>query len=287
MHSALCWQNGQILPAEQASICVLDHGLLYGDGVFEGIRVYHGRAFKLTEHVRRLFDSAKAIGLAPCFTEAFLADAIGTLIDAYQQPSAYIRIVLTRGVGSMGIDPRHCEQPSLFIIIGQISVVSSAVRSNGAKLIIASTRRTATDALDARIKSLNYLNNIMAKTEANFVGADEAILLNAMGRVVEGSSDNIFIVRNDVLRTPPTSEGALAGITRELIINCAQKSGVVVREEPLTPYDLYTADECFLTGTGAELIPVASVDGRSVTLCPGPIYHRLKRAFEQEVEQAS
>lgn len=280
---SLCWQSGHILPAEQVKISVLDHGLLYGDGVFEGIRVYQKRAFKLAEHLRRLFDSAKAIGLVTPYTQAFLEQAVSDLTEAYGERNAYLRVVMTRGVGSMGIDPRRCSEPGLFIIIGELSVVSDEVRCRGAKVIIASTRRMASDALDARIKSLNYLNNILAKMEANLADADEAILLNAMGRVAEGSADNVFIVRDNVVLTPPSVEGALAGITRETIMNCAVEIGLALREQPLAPYDLYTADECFLTGTGAELIPVASIDGRAMTHCPGPVYKALEQAFQQHI----
>lgn len=183
----------------------------------------------------------------------------------------------------MGIDPRRCNKPSLFMIIGELSIVSDDVRSRGAKVIIASTRRMAPDALDARIKSLNYLNNILAKMEANFAGADEAILLNSGGRVAEGSADNVFIVRQETVLTPPSIEGALAGITRQVIMDCARTLSLDLREEALAPYDLYTADECFITGTGAEIIPVASVDGRKMTQCPGPIYQKLEMAFKQVI----
>lgn len=279
----LCWQENRILSAEDARISVLDHGLLYGDGVFEGIRVYHGRAFKLAEHLQRLVNSAKAIGLALPYPLSYLEQAITELITEYQQSHAYIRVVLTRGVGSMGIDPRRCNKPSLFMIIGELSIVSDDVRSRGAKVIIASTRRMAPDALDARIKSLNYLNNILAKMEANFAGADEAILLNSGGRVAEGSADNVFIVRQETVLTPPSIEGALAGITRQVIMDCARTLSLDLREEALAPYDLYTADECFITGTGAEIIPVASVDGRKMTQCPGPIYQKLEMAFKQVI----
>lgn len=282
----LCWHENRILPAEDARISVLDHGLLYGDGVFEGIRVYHGRSFKLTEHLQRLVDSAKAIGLALPYSLSYLEQAITELIAQYQQSHAYIRVVLTRGVGSMGIDPRRCSKPSLFMIIGELSIVSDEVRSRGAKVIIASTRRVAPDALDARIKSLNYLNNILAKMEANIAGADEAILLNSAGRVAEGSADNVFIVRQETVLTPPSIEGALAGITRKIIMECAVTLNLNLREDALAPYDLYTADECFITGTGAEIIPVASVDGRMMTRCPGPIYQKLEMAFKQVIAES-
>ena len=275
----LCWQNGTIQSAARSQVCVLDHGLLYGDGVFEGIRVYHGKAFKLTEHLIRLFASARAIGLDIPVDQAYLNHAIEDLISAYAQPGAYIRLVVTRGSGSMGIDPRKCRQPNLFIIIGEISLVSDYVRQHGAKTIISATRRVPSDCLDPRIKSLNYLNNILAKMEANLAGADEAIMLNTNGRVAEGSADNIFIVRNGVILTPPVIEGALDGITRQVLITCAKTLSIPLLEQALAPYDLYNADECLLTGTGAELIPVASVDGRTVQQCPGPIFNRLSVEF--------
>lgn len=279
MCKSLCWQHGHIIPAEQASVSVLDHGLLYGDGVFEGIRVYQNRAFKLAQHLQRLEDSAKAIGLACPYAPQQLEHIVMQLVDAYGQANAYIRLVLTRGEGSMGIDPRRCVRPNLFLIIGELSMVSDAVRTHGAKVIIAATRRMPSDALDPRIKSLNYLNNILAKMEANLAGADEAILLNHFGRVAEGSADNVFIARAGAVFTPPLSEGALAGITRQTVLDCAKSLHLLAFEQTLAPYDLYAADECFLTGTGAELIPVASVDGRPLTHCPGPIYRQLADAF--------
>ena len=212
-----------------------------------------------------------------------LADAIQKTVDSFSGENGYLRIVVTRGAGPLGIDPRHCEKPTVFIIADQLSMVPESTRTQGARLIIASTRRLSPDGLDPRIKSLNYLNHILARIEANHAGADEAILLNAAGRVAEGTADNIFIVHTGRLLTPPVHEGPLEGITRKVILELATKAGIPVSETPLAPYDLYTADECFLTGTGAELIPVSEIDGRNIRHCPGPIYQQLVKTFAEFV----
>ena len=281
MHDqAVCWLNGRIVPLREARVSVFDHGLLYGDGVFEGIRFYRRQPFRLAAHLERLFDSARAIALALPYTRDELAAAIAGTVAAFPGEDGYLRVVATRGVGPLGIDPKRCTQPSLFIIADQLSMVSRETRERGARLIIAATRRLPPDGLDPRIKSLNYLNHILARIEANLAGADEAILLNAAGRVAEGTADNVFIVRRGRLLTPPPVEGALAGITREVVLELAGEAGIDAAEAALAPYDLYTADECFLTGTGAELIPVAEVDGREMLACPGPVYRELDRRFK-------
>lgn len=277
---AACWLNGRLVSPEQAQISVFDHGLLYGDGVFEGIRFYRRRPFRLAAHLGRLFDSARAIALELPWSTDELSSAIRDTIAAYGHEDGYLRLVATRGVGALGIDPRNCTKPSLFVIADALSLVARETREQGARLIIASTRRLPPDGLDPRIKSLNYLNHILARIEANQAGADEAILLNAAGRVAEGTADNVFVVRNNRLMTPPPMEGALAGITRETVIELARAAGIPSAETPLAPYDLYTADECFLTGTGAELIPVAEIDGRRVNVCPGPVYRELSDRFQ-------
>lgn len=284
---AICWMNGELLPASAAKIPVLDHGLLYGDGVFEGIRFYNRQPFKLAEHLQRMEYSARAIALAPPFTRAELSDAVKTLINAFHTPDGYLRMVLTRGEGAMGLDPRGCRRPNLFIIADQLRLVDDEIRQQGIRVVIASTRRLPLDGLDPRIKSLNYLNHILARIEANNAQADEAILLNQQGRVAEGSAENIFIVRNGSLLTPPVTEGALEGITRQTVIDLAMRAAIPVMEAPLAPYDLYTADECFMTGSGAELIPVKEVDGRHVTCCPGEIFSRLMSGFKSVVAQLS
>ncbi|MGY6275132.1 branched-chain-amino-acid transaminase [Methylomonas sp. MgM2] len=282
---ALCWLNGTLLPLSAASIPVNDHGLLYGDGVFEGIRFYNRRAFRLQRHLQRLELSARAIALAiPLSTEELTA-VIERLIDAFADNDGYIRLMVTRGPGSLGLNPKGCEQPNVVIIADQLNMVDRSSREEGARLIVSSVRRLPADGLDPRIKSLNYLNHILAKIEANHAGADEAVLLNAQGRVAEGTADNIFIVRNACLLTPPCSEGALEGITRELVLQLAQAEGIETSEQPLGVYDLYAADECFLTGTGAELIPVAGIDQRVIGQCPGPVFRKLQQAFIQTIAE--
>ncbi|MFT3929151.1 MAG: branched-chain-amino-acid transaminase [Spongiibacteraceae bacterium] len=280
---SLCWQNGKIIDAEAATISVLDHGLLYGDGIFEGIRFYRRVPFRLDAHLNRLFDSARAIGLLPPLSADAMRAAIAQLIDAFADDNGYLRLVVTRGKGPMGLDPSRCEAPHIFIVASDLQLIPPERLRAGAKVIIASTRRLGADGLDPRIKSLNYLNHILARMEANYAQADEAILLNREGRVAEGSADNIFIVRNHTLFTPPVTEGALDGITRGVVLELARELNIDAREIPLAPYDLYTADECFLTGTGAELIPVREVDGRALTQCPGPVFTRISDAFQRAI----
>lgn len=282
---AICWMNGRIMPAHEAAISVFDHGLLYGDGVFEGIRFYHGKPFRLQAHLERLADSARAIGLTlPLATEA-MAAAVRETIAAFHESEGYLRLVVTRGVGPLGIDPANCSAPTLFIIADRLHMISPRTREAGARLIIAATRRLPPDGLDPRIKSLNYLNHVLARMEANHAGADEALLLNAHGHLAEGTADNVFIARDGILSTPPLSDGPLAGITRAAVIEIAGEHGIRVRETSLAPYDLYTADECFLTGTGAELIPVAAVDGRPMRDPERPLYHAIGRGFAELVRR--
>lgn len=280
-----CWLNGKRVAPQQAVVSVFDHGLLYGDGVFEGIRFYNGRAFRLQAHLDRLALSARAIALNLPYTPTQLADAVVETIAAAGVSEGYLRLVVTRGVGPLGLDPTRCHSPSVFIIADRLQLVSGETRSQGAKVIIAATRRLGPDGLDPRIKSLNYLNHILARLEASHAGADEAILLNSAGRVAEGSADNLFIVRNGELLTPPVMEGALDGITRQVVLELAVELGIPHREIPLAPYDVFVADECFLTGTGAELIPVASVDGRALGPCPGPFFTAIQAAFRECVER--
>ncbi len=280
MTTPVYWLNGCIVPAAQACIPLTDHGLLYGDGVFEGIRFYHGRALRLAQHVERLYRSARALCLAiPC-NEQEITAAIEKTIVAFGGPEGYLRVVITRGTGKLGLDPKSCARPNLFIIADELVMVGADARTRGARVIISSTRRLPPDGLDPRIKSLNYLNHILARIEAANAGADEAILLNAQGRVTEGTADNVFIARAGALCTPPTSDGALQGITRGLVLELARELGIACAEVSLSAYDLYTADECFLTGTGAELIPVREVDGRALTSSPGAVYARVQHAFQ-------
>ncbi|HHH48303.1 MAG TPA: branched-chain-amino-acid transaminase [Gammaproteobacteria bacterium] len=281
----LCWLNGEIMPMARACIPVSDHGLLYGDGVFEGVRFYRGRAFRLSGHLRRLRDSAAAIGLMLPLEQGVLETAVADLIAAFGAPEGYLRLVVTRGVGALGLDPASCKRGNVFIIAAQMALVDEAERRRGIRAIIAATRRLPVDGLDPRIKSLNYLNHILARMEASHAGAQEAILLNGRGHVCEGSADNVFIVREGALLTPPVSDGALDGVTRGVVMALAARAGIACREATLTPYDLYTADECFLTGTGAELIPVRDIDGRAPRQCPGVVYRELQARFQALIQR--
>lgn len=279
--NTLVWMNGERTPIEHAKVSVRDHGLLYGDGVFEGMRFYHRRVFRLAEHLERLEFSARAIGLKIPYTLNTLHQVCSDLANSFVSEDGYLRLVVTRGEGELGLDPSKCPVPTVFVMADNLALVGEEVREVGAKVIIASTRRLASDCIDPRIKSLNYLNSILARMEANVAGAHEAILLNSAGRVAEGSADNVFIVKHGCLMTPPVIEGALDGITRNEILNIAESLNIKVSVEPLAPYDLYTADECFLTGSGAELIPVGLIDGRSVGQCPGPVFLKLSQAYER------
>ena len=283
--SAQCWINGRLMPGNEASISVFDHGLLYGDGVFEGIRFYQGCAFRLQEHLIRLMDSAAAIRLTVPYTQAALTQAVIDIIEAFAEPEGYLRLIVTRGVGPLGLNPDNCTQPNVILIADHLSMISDSQRQQGAKAIIASTRRLPADGLDGRIKSLNYLNNILARMEANQAGVDEAILLNQNGCVAEGSAANIFVVRDGHLFTPCPTDGALQGITGSVVMELAADKKIPVTTCALTPYDLYTADECFLTGTGAELIPVREVDSRLLRYCPGPVFSLLAEAFTDVIRR--
>ncbi|MEB4592021.1 branched-chain-amino-acid transaminase [Candidatus Thiothrix sp. Deng01] len=282
---ACCWIDGSIVPAAEAKVSVFDHGFLYGDGVFEGVRFYNRKAFRLPLHLKRLQRSAAALQLAMPYDSGQMAQAVAETIAASPLADGYLRIIVTRGVGVLGINPATCKQPSVVIIADQLQMVSDAQRSQGVRAIIASTRRLTPDRLDSRIKSLNYLNAILARMEANYAGVEEAILLNDRGCVAEGTADNLFIVSDGVLLTPPATEGALAGITRQTVLELAEAGGIPAREAVLTPYDLYNADECFLTGTGAKLIPVREIDGRKMAACPGLRYQQLSQAFAALIEQ--
>ncbi|MDH4274005.1 MAG: branched-chain-amino-acid transaminase [Gammaproteobacteria bacterium] len=275
----LCWINGRWMPSHEATVSVFDHGLLYGDGVFEGLRFYPSGVFKLGEHLARLWRSASVLRITIPYTAHELGVVIERAARDSGMASGYIRVIVTRGAGKLGIDPRSCKQPCVIVIADEIAVVDDVVRRNGARVIVAATRRLAPDGLDPRVKSLNYLNPIMAKWEAINAHADEAILLNAQGYVSEGSVDNIFIVKNATLLTPPVYDGALEGITRGVVIRLAEEAGIPMVEQRLTTYDLYTADECFLTGTAAELIPVREIDGRVLPQTCGPVYNALSQLF--------
>jgi branched-chain amino acid aminotransferase len=285
--SAQCWMNGKIISPSDAKISVFDHGLLYGDGVFEGIRFYHRRAFRLIDHLQRLYRSAAAIRLTIPYDQSELTDAITETINVFNHADGYIRLIVTRGEGPLGLDPFACQAPNVIIVADRMSLVDAQQRDQGIKVITAATRRLSADGLDPRIKSLNYLNHILARMEAHNAGAQEAMMLNAQGHVTEGTADNVFIVRDGRLQTPPVSDGALEGITREIVLNLAASVGIPVHELSLAPYDIYSAEECFLTGTGAELIPVREIDGRLLKACPGPVYGKIRQLFRDLILRES
>jgi branched-chain amino acid aminotransferase len=257
--------NGELVDKEKAVVSVFDHGLLYGDGVFEGIRAYHGRVFKLREHLDRLWNSARAIMLTIPMTKEKMEEAVIATLRANKLRDAYIRLVVTRGAGDLGLDPRKCPKATVFIITDKIALYPKQFYEDGLSLVTSSVRRNIPEALNPCIKSLNYLNNVLAKAEASRYGAPEAIMLNREGYVAECTGDNIFIVRDNFLITPPTSTGALEGITRNVVMELARHQlKLGVREETFTPYHVYVADEVFLTGTAAEVVPVREVDGRII-----------------------
>jgi len=268
--------DGRYYAEGNAKISVFDHGLLYGDGIFEGIRAYNGRVFKLKEHIDRLFYSAKSILLPIPMRHPDLMTAVVEVCRRNKLRDGYIRLVVTRGIGTLGLNPNRCKNPSVIIIADKIQLYPPELYRKGMEIITVPTVRNLHSALNPAIKSLNYLNNIMAKIEANNSGCEEALLLNAEGFISECTGDNVFIVKEDHLMTPPLSAGALYGITRRVVMEIGQESGLKVSEPNLTRYDVFNADECFLTGTGAELVPVVKVDGRVIgTGKPGPVTERL------------
>lgn len=278
----LVFLNGKLVPAEQASISVYDHGLLYGDGVFEGIRAYNGRVFKLDEHVDRLYNSAKIIMLEPPVSKEEMKKAIVYTCKENGIQDGYIRPVITRGTGTLGLAPWLCEKASYFVIVDRIKLYPDELYENGMPIITVSARRNIPTALNPIVKSLNYLNNIMAKIEAHVAGFEEAIMLNHEGYVAECTGDNIFIINKGRMWTPPVATGALQGITRDTIIDLAKEMGVEVSERNFTLAEMYIADEAFLTGTAAEALAVVKVDGRTVgDGKPGPITRKLIAKFKE------
>jgi len=274
--------DGQLYEKEEAKISVFDHGLLYGDGVFEGIRVYNGKIFKCREHIDRLYESARAIGIKIPMDKNAMVEAMENTLKANNLTQAYIRLVVTRGVGDLGLDPRLCKKASVIVITDKIQLYPPEIYEKGLELIIASTPRNHQSALSPRIKSLNYLNNIMAKMEGQQANVREVVMLNLEGYVCECSADNIFLVKNGVLKTPAASAGILKGITRDTIMELAHEMGIPVREENITRFDLYVADEVFLCGTGAELIAAIKIDGRVIDDGkPGPIFKQLLAKFRE------
>jgi branched-chain amino acid aminotransferase len=274
--------NGTYYSQEDAKISVFDHGLLYGDGVFEGLRAYNGKVFRLAEHVRRLYESARAICLEIPLSQEEMCAAINEAVKKNGLTDGYIRAVVTRGAGTLGLDPNRCSNPQIIIIADVISLYPQELYDHGLEIITTSIARNHPAALSPRIKSLNYLNNILAKIEGLKAGCIEALMLNHKGEVAECTGDNIFLVRDGVLSTPPLDAGILAGVTRDAVIELAEAAGITVREVSLTKHDVYVADECFLTGTAAEVIPVVKVDDRPIgTGKPGPVTLQLKERFHE------
>jgi branched-chain amino acid aminotransferase len=274
------WMNGRIVAPADARVSIFDHGLLYGDGVFEGIRFYGGRPFRLDAHLSRLERSAAAIHLPLAYPRDSLGAAIDAVISEADAPDGYLRLIATRGEGDLGLDPRSCRTPTTIVAAAPLRAFGGAGGAElGVTAIVASTRQAPPDVTDARIKSLNYLNRLLARIEAVRAGADEAFVLNVHGHLAEGTTDNVFLVRDGILLTPPACDGALEGITRGVVFELAKDLGVPLREASLGTYDLRVAEEVFVVGTGAELVAVRTIDGRSLTTCPGPVFRRLAEAY--------
>ncbi|MEI6504279.1 MAG: branched-chain-amino-acid transaminase [Planctomycetota bacterium] len=278
--------NDRLVSEEQAVVSVFDHGLLYGDGVFEGLRSYSGKVFRLDAHLDRLYASARAICLEIPLAKEVVAKAVNDTLTANGLTDGYIRLVVTRGAGSLGLDPNKTKNPQVIVIADTISLYPGEYYEKGLRIVTAATQRTQSAALSPRIKSLNYLNNIMAKLEGLQAGCVEALMLNSKGEVAECTGDNIFVFRSGKLLTPPPDAGILEGITRGAVMELAAAAGIDCRESTLVRHDLYTADECFLTGTAAEVIPVVEIDGRKVGAgLPGPVTARLTREFHALVRR--
>lgn len=280
--SRLIYINGKLVPQAEATVSVFDHGLLYGDGVFEGLRSYGGKIFHLEEHICRLFESAQAIYLKIPLSQEEICKAINETIAANEIVDGYVRVVITRGVGTLGLGPDKCDNPQIIIIADVIALYPAEYYEKGLEIITSSVIRNHPAALSPRIKSLNYLNNILAKIEGMQAGCIEALMLNHKGEVAECTGDNIFLIRKGELLTPPLDAGILGGVTRDAVMEIAREAGMTVREIALTKHDVYIADECFLTGTAAEVIAVVKVDGREIgTGKPGPITLDLKERFHK------
>ena len=279
--------NGELFDKQDAKVSVYDHGLLYGDGVFEGIRSYGGRVFRMDEHLDRLWNSAKAIWLKIPIAKPEMAKAIDDTLAVNGIKDGYIRVVVTRGAGNLGLGPDSCDDPQIIIIADKISLYPEEYYKKGLEIITVSVTRNHPTALSPRVKSLNYLNNILAKIEGLQAGCIEAMMLNHKGEIAECTGDNIFLIRKGCILTPPTDAGILEGITREAVIGLARDRGIEVREVPLTKHDVYIADECFLTGTAAEVVPVVKVDSRTIgDGAPGPITRDLIARFQELTRSA-
>lgn len=274
--------DGQFYDKENAKVSVFDHGLLYGDGVFEGIRFYKGRVFRLEEHIARLYDSAKAICLNVGLDAAAMTEAVLETIRQNGLEDGYVRLVVTRGSGDLGLNPALCPRATVFIIASKITLYSQECYEKGLTVVTCATRRIPHGALSPMVKSLNYLNNVLAKIEAQQAGAGEGLMLNEQGYVAECTGDNIFIVKNGRIFTPPISSGALAGVTRGVVFELAAEMGLPISEPQMTRYDIFTADECFLTGTAAEVIPAVKLDSRIIgSGQPGPVTQRMIARFHE------
>jgi branched-chain amino acid aminotransferase len=276
------YMNGKLVPEKDAKVSVFDHGLLYGDGVFEGIRAYNGRVFMLDEHIDRLYRSAQAIAMTIPMTKAAMSNAVVKTCAANKIRDGYIRLVVTRGVGELGLNPYLCKNPQVIIIAAKIQLYPRKLYETGLSVITVGTLRNHVEAVNPRIKSLNYLNNVLAKIEAINAGVMECLMLNPQGYIAEASGDNVFVIRGNTLITPPPWCGSLEGITRAVVMQLAPEHGLVVKEDVLTRYDVYTADEVFLTGTAAEIISVVNVDRRPIGAgVPGPKTRELSSAFSR------
>ena len=280
------WLDGQFYEKEQAKVSVFDHGLLYGDGIFEGIRVYNGCVFRLKHHIDRLWEGAKVILLNISMTKEEMIEAVRATVRENNLRDAYIRLVITRGVGDLGLDPKKCSKPTIFIIASSITLYPKELYEIGMEIATVPTQRFNVGSWNARVKSLNYMNNIMAKIEGHLYGVPEVLMLDHNGYVVECSADNFFIVKNGELFVPPQFLGALRGITRDAILDLAKKRGINIREEPFTRFEVWTADEAFMSGTAAEVVPVVKVDSREIgDGKPGPVTKMLIEDFKKIVEK--
>lgn len=286
MENRVIYVNGEFYQKDEAKISVFDHGFLYGDGIFEGIRAYNGKIFRCEEHINRLFDGARAIDLTIPISKEEITKATIETVKRNGIKEGYIRVVVSRGKGDLGLSPTKCDTPTIVIIADDITLYPKEMYENGMEVLTASVRRNSPDSLDAQIKSLNYLNNILAKIEANHAGVAEAIMLNHNGYVCECTGDNIFVVKENVIYTPPVTDGALNGITRKTVFELAAELGYTVIERNLTLANVYTADECFFSGTAAEIIGVTKVDKREIGNGKvGSVTRKLMDAFKNFVRQ--
>lgn len=284
MSEQLIFLNGEFVSKKDAVVSVYDHGFLYGDGVFEGVRVYEGNVFRLQEHIDRLYDSAKSIMLSVPYSKQEMSGLVVETLRRNELLNAYIRVVVSRGVGNLGLDPSSCARPQVIVIAEELALFPKELYKTGIDIVSVATRRTRADVLSPKVKSLNYLNNILVRIEANLAGVSEALMLNDQGYVAEGSADNVFIVKNGEILTPPGYVGALEGITRNAIMEIAHELGFPMREQVFTRHDVYVADEVFLTGTAVEVIAVVKVDGRVIgDGKPGDCTNRLLEEFRKTV----